>query len=179
MKKTFVQKLCLCALLAAFCFVLDYAATLLNSVSGVLKLPLGALPIIVAAIMCGPLMGAAVGLIGTFLTQLITYGLTPTTALWILPAGVRGLCAGLLFIAFGKSLKIPVLTVETVISSLVVTALNTIVIYLDSVIYGYYSKAVVFGGLALRIISGVISSVVFALLLPAVLRVIEKHKKTA
>lgn len=68
-------------MLAAFCFVLDYGATMLNSVSGVFKLPLGALPIIIAAVQCGPLMGAAVGLTGTFLTQLITYGITPTTAL--------------------------------------------------------------------------------------------------
>ena len=60
-------------MLAAFCFVLDYGATMLNSVSGVFKLPLGALPIIIAAVQCGPLMGAAVGLTGTFLTQLITY----------------------------------------------------------------------------------------------------------
>ena len=175
MKKYYVKQLCFCSVLAAFCFVLDYVATLLNNVSGVFKLPLGALPIIIAAVQCGPLMGAAVGLIGTFLTQLITYGLTPTTALWILPAGIRGVCMGLLFIAFRRSMKTLPLIAEITISSIIVTAVNTLVIYLDSVIYGYYTPAIVWGGLFVRIITGVISSVVFALILPTVVRAIDKR----
>lgn len=177
MKKNYVGQLCFCSVLAAFCFVLDYCATLLNSVSGVFKLPLGALPIIIAAVQCGPLMGAAVGLTGTFLTQLITYGLTPTTVLWILPAGIRGVCMGLLFIAFKRSLETLPLTLEITISSVIVTAINTLVIYLDSVIYSYYSPAVVWGGLLTRVITAVISSFVFALILPPVVRVIDKRIK--
>ena len=177
MKKNYVRQLCFCSVLAAFCFVLDYGATMLNSVSGVFKLPLGALPIIIAAVQCGPLMGAAVGLTGTFLTQLITYGLTPTTALWILPAGIRGVCMGLLFIAFKRSMKTLPLIAEITVSSVIVTAVNTLVIYLDSVIYGYYTPAVVWGGLFVRIVTAVISSVVFALILPPIVCAIDKRVK--
>lgn len=177
MKKNYVKQLCLCAILAAFCFVLDYGTTWLNSISGVFKLPLSALTIIIAAVMCGPFMGAAVGLTGTFLAQLVTYGLTPTTVLWILPAGIRGVCMGFLFIAFKRSMKTLPLAAEITISSVIVTAVNTLVIYLDSVIYGYYSPAVVLGGLFIRIITAVISSVVFAIILPPIVRVIDKQMK--
>lgn len=177
MQKNNIKRLCLCAILAAFCFVLDYGTTLLNNATGVFKLPLSGLPIIVAALMCGPLMGAAVGLVGTFLTQLITYGLGPTTVLWILPAAVRGLAVGLLFLAFRRSMKVTWLTLEIVISSLLVTAANTLVIYLDSVFYGYYSFATVFGGLVLRIVIGVVSSVVFAIIVPPIVGAIEKQMR--
>lgn len=177
MKKNYVKNLCLCAVLSALCFALDYCTTVLNSATGFLKLPLSAFPIIIAAVMCGPFMGTAVGLVGTFLTQLITYGITPTTLLWILPAGIRGLCVGLLFTAFGKSLKRTALTAEIIISSVIVTALNTLVIYLDSVFYGYYTPAVVWGGFIARTVTGITASAVFAMLVPSVIKILRQHMK--
>ena len=59
-----------------------------------MKITVDSLPILVAALLLGPLDGLAVGLIGSFLNQMLTYGLTVTTVLWILPAGIRGLVVG-------------------------------------------------------------------------------------
>jgi ECF transporter S component (folate family) len=60
-----------------------------------MKITLDSLPVLVAAFLFGPLDGLAVGLTGSFLNQMLTYGFTATTLLWILPAGLRGLLVGL------------------------------------------------------------------------------------
>ena len=49
---------------------------------------------ILAALLCSPLDGAAVGGIGTLLYQLLRYGVTATTPLWILPYILCGLLVG-------------------------------------------------------------------------------------
>ena len=42
------------------------------------------------------------------------------------------------------------------------TAANTAVIWADSVIYGYYSFAIVFGAAAVRFVTGIIAAVLVA-----------------
>ena len=42
----------------------------------------------------GPVGGLLVGLLGAFMGQLLTYGVTATTILWILPQAARGLLVG-------------------------------------------------------------------------------------
>ena len=49
-----------------------------------------------------------------------------------------------------------------IVTSLVVTLLNTGAIYLDSVIYGYYTYAYVFGKVGIRIVSGAVTAVAMA-----------------
>ncbi len=168
------KKICACGALAALSFVLDLFAILLNTVFPAVKLPLSALPIIVGAVFYGPLWGAAVGFVGSLLGQILSYGLTPTTLLWVLPAAVRGLSIGLLFIAFKRSMKYPVLALEISISALMVTAVNTAVMYIDSKIYGYYSFAYVFGGLLVRVITGIAAAFVFAVIVPPIIKFLKK-----
>ena len=89
--------------------------------------------------------------------------------LWTLPAVLRGLSVGLLFIALGRSLKRFPLILCTVISALIVTAANTAVMYIDAKIYGY--PVALFGiVLVTRILSGVITAVVISLLIPPVIK---------
>lgn len=143
------------------------------------KITLDSLPILVGAALFGPVDGLIVGLLGSFLNQLLFsgYGLTPTTILWILPAGVRGAMVG----GFAKHFRFEMTRGQTifitVISALVVTALNTVVMFIDSKIYGYYSYVYVFGALVSRIIVGVVTAAVFALLLPTILRSLQKVVK--
>lgn len=174
-KKVNVKQLCFMGVMVALYVVFDYLATLLGSVFGnSLKISLSGLPVILTAVLFGPLAGTAVGLVGSFIGQMMTYGFTATTLLWILPAGIRGLSMGLLFLAFRRSTRLIHLSAEVVISSLLVTAANTLVIYLDSKIYHYYSAAVVFGALGVRIITGVATAIVFALLLPPILKAVRR-----
>ena len=134
---------------------------------GNMRLTFDALPVIIGALLFGGMRGAAIGFCGAFLVQLLSYGLTPTTILWVLPAAARGLFVGCMreYILRDSRRLLPVIAA----SALLVTAINTGVMALDSIIYGYYSRAYVFGALIWRVAAGVLTSLVHAAVLPPVL----------
>ena len=85
--------------------------------------------------------------------------------LWIIPPVVRGLMIGYAALALRKGPRSleerPGLCyVVCMAVALCTTAVNTLVMYLDSVIMGYYSFAYVFGSAVIRIISGILTAVV-------------------
>lgn len=178
MKSKKLRLLCLAAVMAAVYVGLDFLSESASAVfGGSMKISLSGLPVVIVAIVAGPLWGAVTGFIGEFVIQLWIYGLMPTTLLWVLPAVARGLMMGWLFRAFKKSTHPAILTVETVLSSVVVTLLNTIGILIDQTIYGYSSYITTFARIPLRILTGAISAVIFALILPIVLRSLKKYIK--
>ena len=138
-----------------------------------------ALPIIVGALLYGPGGGLMVGLVGAFLGQLMTYGVTATTVLWIIPPAVRGLLIGLYAKRCGYELSRKQLVGVLIVTSLVVTLLNTGAIYLDSVIYGYYTYAYVFGKVGIRIVSGAVTAVAMAFVTPPVLDMLKRSLRAA
>ncbi len=79
--------------------------------------------------------------------QLLRYGVSVTTLLWILPYVVCGLIVGLYAQKRGFS-SAQSRIIIVVIAELVVTTLNTGVMYIDSKIYGYYSAVYIFGSIA-------------------------------
>ncbi|MBR3355712.1 MAG: hypothetical protein IKG47_10235, partial [Oscillospiraceae bacterium] len=95
---------------------------------------------------------------------------TATTLLWVLPHAASGLIVGLLAKRMKEPWSVTKVAVITVISALCVTCLNTLAMYVDSKMYGYYSKAFVFGALGVRIITGIVTAVVFALIMPTLLK---------
>ena len=134
------------------------------------KITFEALPILVGAFLLGPVDGFLIGFLGSFLNQLLTYGFTATTLLWVLPHAASGLIVGLLAKRMKEPWSVTKVAVITVISALCVTCLNTLAMYVDSKMYGYYSKAFVFGALGVRIITGIVTAVVFALIMPTLLK---------
>ena len=46
------------------------------------------LPVVVGALLFGPVEGMLIAFIGEFFNQLLSYGVTPTTALWLIPPAV-------------------------------------------------------------------------------------------
>ena len=164
------RKMVLDAMLAAMCAVLGYLAIDLGSI----KVTLESIPIMLGAVLFGPADGCLIGLVGTLVYQLLRYGLSVTTLLWILPYVVCGLLDGLLArrLAFRPSRLQTLLII--VLSELVVTTLNTGVLYLDSKIYGYYYPALIVGMLALRYVVCVVKAVVTGLVFPPLLRMIRK-----
>lgn len=159
------------AMLIAMYVVLSLVATI-NA--GNMKFTLDSFPIIIGAAIFGPIDGMTIGLMGSFINQLISYGFTATTILWIIPAGVRGLLIGI----YAKHHKFDMTFKQTqfitISSALIVTALNTLIMYIDSKIYGYYSYAYVFGGILPRIVAGIIIAFVFGSILPPVLKQVKK-----
>ena len=135
---------------------------------GGFKLTFEHLPVILCAIFFGPVDAVIVGALGELTNQMLTFGFTPTTILWMAPAMFRGLSIGLAArIAprlLGKEAmlekKIPVaFWICCIVSGLICSLINTFTLYVDSKMFGYYSYAMVFGVLWIRLGSSALSSV--------------------
>ena len=142
------------------------------------KFTLEAFPVLVAGLLMGPLEGLIVGFTGSAIYQVFfsSYGITATTLLWILPHAVNGLLAGWL----GRTVKqlntVNVISIAT-ICAFTVTALNTLALYVDSKLFEYYSRKLVFGTLVLKFAAGFILSVIYALILPKLITQLKKLLK--
>lgn len=165
MKKITTRRIAVDGMLSALCFVLATYCSI--RVSNSIKLTLDAFPIILAALTFGPVDGIIVGGVGIFLYQIVNYGLSYTTLMWVFPALVRGVFLGV----YAKIKKFDMKRRETlivvIISSLLVTALNTLIIYLDGKIWGY--STAVLATLPYRIISSVLVAVIYGLLVSEII----------
>jgi len=168
-----IKQLILDAMFIALFVVLSLYATI-NT--GLMKFTFNGLPVILAGVMFGPVHGLLVGFAGAFLEQLLTYGLGPTTMLWVIPAMARGLLVGGYAKHRGYNLKKTELLILIVISSVVVTTLNTGALYLDSMIFDYYAK--IFDTVLIyRYLAGIITAVLYAVVVPIIHRLLSKHLK--
>ena len=166
------KKLVTDAMLVAMYVVLGMVGTL-DLVS--MKISIASLPIIVGALLMGPVDGLMIGLVGALIEQMLKYGFTATTVLWLLPACARGLMVGLY--AKKKQFDLNTVHVGAILlpSAIVVTIINTFVWYLDSKIYNYYTPELVFGDFFLRIVTGIITMIVFTVILPPIIRILKKN----
>ena len=169
-------KICLLAMLAALAILLEYFANLtIPMLGGNMKISFAGLPVILAAMLMGPWAGFAAGFVSSFLGQVVSYGLTVTTLLWVLPAAVRGLTVGYLFRWFRGRTNPLLVGTEITVSGLIVTAFNTLAIYADSKIFGYYKPEIILGFLGLRILSSAATSVVCTLIALPLYHVLSKR----
>ena len=167
-----VKKLVFVSLYTAIFVVLSIYGTV--NFSG-MKLTLQNLPIYIGAISLGAIPGATIGFAGMFINQMITYGFTATTLFWVLPQTIIGGVCGYLFenkiVKIGGGLKFWVCII-TLQASL--TILNTIVIAIDALVFGYYSFILVFGPLILRMMSSILTGIVYCVVIPAIIRMTKK-----
>lgn len=163
------------ALCAAIYVVL---ANLVGLSLGPIKLSLDGFPILLGAVLFGPIDGFIIGLLGNFISQLLgPYGLSATTVLWALPPAVLGLLVGLGAKKLGeKALNVKVMGLLVFVSLLIDTTLTTGVMWVDCLVYKYsfvtYAPYIVW-----RYAADVIKAVIYALLLPPVARAIRKEHK--
>ena len=141
------------------------------------KFTLEAFPIYVASLLLGPVDGLIVGGVGSFIYQILFsgYGITATTILWVLPHAISGYVAGLYARSKNFSLDFGQTCFIVIISNLIVTALNTLALYVDSKMFGYYSQTLVFGSLGLKIITGIILAVIYSLAMPKLIALLKKN----
>ena len=164
------RQMALDAVLAAVCAVLGYYGPDLGN----MKITFEGLPVILAALLCSPLDGAAVGGIGTLLYQLLRYGVKATTPLWILPYILCGLLVGWLGDHCAPEKSFPRLAATVLAGEGLIFLLNTLVIYADSKIYGYYSYAYVFGSFWIRLGICAAKTVLYAAVLPGLLAALRR-----
>ncbi len=175
------KRLALNAALVALYFALSMLAVPI----GGFKLTFEHLPVILCAVFFGPVDAVIVGALGEFINQMLTFGFTPTTILWMTPAMFRGLSMGLAGKLAPKMLgrealleqKLPVaFWVCCVISGLICSGLNTFTLYVDSKMFGYYSYAMVFGVLWLRLGASAISSVLMSVVAKPLVHAMRKAR---
>ena len=176
MSKT--RRMCYAALLAAMYVPLAlYVAVQVGNV----RISFGSLPVVVAALLFGPVDAVVVAMVGEFFKQILTYGVTYTTVLYLIPPALRGLVVGLGAFAL-MSLRRERLEDRRVLcyavcvaAALCTTVGNTLVNWLDSVLMGYYFPGLILGDLAWRLIVGMINAVVMASLAIPLVRALRRR----
>ncbi len=161
-----VRRFSVNALLAAMCAVLGAVSVDLGN----LKITFESLPVLVGALLFGPLDGLAIGGIGTLLYQVLRYGVTVTTPLWILPYMLCGLLAGLYARRRDFRLEKRQLAFIVFAMGILVFLLNTLVLYVDSKVYGYYSFVYIFGTFVPRAVLCLAKAAAFTAVMPTLLR---------
>ena len=169
------KRLTTCAMLIAINVVLSIATPIkLNN----FKFTFEAFPILIAGILFGPIDGLLVGSLGSTIYQIFFsgYGLMITTPVWILPHAVSGLLVGIYAKVRDFNLSNKQTVFITILSSLVVTALNTLAIYIDAKINGYYTFAYVFGSIIFKIIAGVVLAIIYSLVISQLVKRLPRDK---
>ena len=165
------KQLTINAMMAAMCAVLGY----ISLDMGNLKVTFESLPILISALLFGPVDGMIVGGMGTLIYQLLKYGVSATTLLWMARYIICGLIVGFYAKKKNFSLTNGQIMMIVVLNELLITALNTGVLYIDSKLYGYYSAAFIFGSLVPRIAICVGKAVAFGLVLPALTKAVRRQ----
>ena len=167
------RQMALDAMLSAMCAVLGYLAIDLGN----LKITFESLPVLLGALLFGPLDGAVIGGVGTLIYQLLRYGVSVTTPLWILPYVLAGWLCGYVARKKAFSLSRRETMILVVACELLITLINTGVLYLDSVIFHYYFPGFITGSLALRLVICVGKALVFGAVLPELVKATAKAAK--
>lgn len=133
------------------------------------RLTLASLPLVFAALFFSPYDAFLVGLLGEFLVQITSsYGLTPTTPLWLLPPAIRGLCIAFpawLYQRHDDRLErhLVVYFIVLILAALITSLLNTAVWFLDAYLMNY-PYAIAFWETLIRSLLGLATSVIVGLI---------------
>ncbi len=147
--------------------------SLFSASLGLIKLTFESFPVLVAGLMFGWVDGLLVGAVGGFLNQMITYGFTVTTLMWIFPNALRGLLVGLYARKYNYELSMKRTAGIVLATSLLVTALNTVALYVDSQIF-HYPISLTVGAIALRFLSSVVMAAIYTLVTPRTVELLRR-----
>ncbi len=171
MKKN-VKSLCISSVLAALYVALELIAmnTGILAFGDNYQIPISCIPLILASVLLGPLWGTAVGIVGSFLAQLLSpYGIGWSSLIWMLPTIIYSLSVALLFIAFKKSLKPSVLALQLIISSLLLSLLNIAANYSFNFIADF-SNIFLSLLIPLKLVLSVVFAIIFAVITPPIIK---------
>ena len=158
------------AVLAAMCAVLGAMSIDFGNV----KISFEALPVMIGALMFGPLDGFIIGSIGTFVYQILRYGFEVTTLLWVLPYALCGIVMGVYAKKRGFELSGKQLSFIVALGCVLIFVINTGSLYIYSLVYQLNSLIFVVGALPVRILVCVINVVIYSALMPVLLKAVKK-----
>lgn len=185
--KSYVTKICVCALLAALYVPLEWLASEFGVITMLDKyqIPVSCFPLVLASVMFGILWGGATALVGSFISQLIIVSSNAgasyaTIPIWMAPTIIYAILVAVLYKVFHKSNNNILLGIEFFISSLVLSSLNIVALYLDSVIVGWpydFIKGIFGFFVSLKVIGGLIFAIIFAIIVPPIIKKLKKVLK--
>ena len=173
-KRRGTTQLAIDGMLAALCVVLGFASI---RIGNIIKISFEDLPVMFAALMFGPVDGVAVAFIGIFLYQLFSFGITVTTPLWVLPFVTAGLVYGLIAKKYNFNNTPRQILIIFITSAFLILGLNTIAIYADSKIYGYYYPTIITGVIGVRAIIALVKGIAVGLIAAPVLKTLSRITK--
>jgi len=173
-KRRGTTQLAIDGMLAALCVVLGFASI---RIGNVIKVSFEDLPVMYAALMFGPVDGIAVAFVGIMLYQLLSFGITVTTPLWVLPFVVAGLVYGLIAKKSNFNNTPKQLLVIFITSAFLILGLNTIAIYADSKIYGYYYPTIITGVIGVRAVIALVKGVALGFISSPLLKTLSRITK--
>ncbi len=186
-KSVYVKKICVCALLAALYVPLEWLASEFGVIALLDKyqIPISCFPLILASVMFGIGWGTATAAVGSFISQIIIVNTNAgasavTIPIWMAPTVIYATVVAALYLLFRKSNNQVLLGIQLFISSLVLSSLNIVALYLDSIIVGWpYDFIKNFFGLfvSLKIAGGLIFAVIFAIIIPPIIKKLKKILK--
>lgn len=153
---------------------LFFALSLLSVEIGGIKLTFDSLAVVIAAVLFGPLDAFIVGFLGALLEQMLHYGFTVTTILWMLPPACRGLLIALGLRLNNASKKTWQYLCVCLAAGAVTSCLNTLVYYIDSKLMGYYAYALIFGVFYVRLAAGLLTAAITAMAALPILKALRK-----
>ena len=162
----------LCA--AIYVFLASFASIKM----GPMTISVDGLPILLGAMLFGPVDGIIIGALGGFISQLIGYGLMPTTIIWMLPPIALGAVTGVLAKVlpwkeknYGYSAwRVAIMVVIGLVCD---TTVTTGVSWLDCVIY-QYSFAYYIPLIAWRYLADVAKTVIYTAILPVLVLTLQR-----
>ena len=162
-----------------------FALAVLSVVVAGVKITFNSLPVVIAAMVFGPIDGFLVPFLGEFLSQMIHYGFTPTTVLWMLAPALRGLIVGAAVLLLRRSMSVDTILgskrpwvyfLVCIVAAVFTSLANTGAYYVDSKMLGYYTYELIFGVAGVRIVSNVVSSILTAILAIPILAALRRAK---
>ena len=168
------KRVAIAGMLSAMCAILGYISVDFAN----LRFTFVSFPVYIGAFLLGGPAGFFIGFIGNFIYQVLKFGITATTLLWIIPYAAAGYAAG----AYAASRHFNMNTRQTLfilaVCGFMISTLNTIAFYIDARIYGYYNPVTMLGAIPPRYIKMVIEVVIYYAAVPAVLRAVKRALRT-
>lgn len=169
------KKIALVGMLSAMCAILGYISIDFAN----LRFTFVSFPIYIGAFLLGGPSGFLIGFIGNFIYQVLKFGVTATTVLWIIPYAAAGYVAGV----YAKSKNFNMNARQTVliiaVCAFMISTLNTISFFIDAKIYGYYNPVTMIGAIPPRYIKTVIEVIIYSAVVPTVLHAVRRVVQTS
>ena len=124
--------------------------------------------------MFGPIDGLLIALVGTFIQQMTgPYGITPTIPLFMLPYVAAAVVTGFAAKKSGYRNTNKQIMIISFVANILIFILNSLAIYADSKLYGYYSPAI-WASAGMRFIIAIPKSILYGFIIPPILTAMAK-----